>query len=856
MLLATGLLVAPWTLRNLITYHQVVPVSTNSEEVLYYANCDDSYHGTFIGYWSFMCQERERAARVAAGLPADPPGNEAQRASAWGDLGVEYAKHHKRRIPFVVAARVSRVWDLRYGDNNARAIVLEGRPLDWARAGMWTWRLLLIPGLVGLWVLRRRRVETWPLVMMLVMITATAVYAYGHVRFRTVGDLVVILGTAVLVDTLWSRARERVGPSTAGGTGGGAASLVARPWWSSTVAAGSDADTGSALAGSGGAGDAEATDLDVATDPDVARDADADADGGDARDDDPGERSWNRWRFDPRTAAVVALVAAAIAVPLRALFRYQGPPMEEGFMLVFPELVLGGKVPHKDFLHLYGPGSLWALAAWYKALGVSLTAERLFGLGQLAGIVFGVMALVRPWGRRVMAASGLVGVLLCFTAIGLTALAWDGAVALLLASTWAGLRGRRWLMGPPDDTTVDPETAALRWFLGSGLLTGFALLFRPDVIVAVACVALTLFAGLTWRQRLRWVAGAAVSGLGYLYLFATAGPGAAIEGMVLEPVFKLRGGRSLPRPPSWSHFDGALQKVAALREPSWPLPALRSPAQAFVWFFLLPAVVVFIVAVGAWSVRRDPTSWRARVVLTVGMLSLGLMPQALQRADSTHLAWVSCVPLAFLPAAIVEAFRTVPVLRRSPVRRQAPWVAVVVTLVIPLFVIPHFTARTYLDLSRQSLSGDVFGWPVRNGGRTFYLGSPEIAASVQQMIDEIGPQMEPGQRLIVGTADLRRTPYSDAYLYYLFPEQVPGTRYIEMDPGMADAQGSGLAEEVDRADWLMLSHIWDGWSEPNTSLDYGSNAPNEAVDAHFCRVADFGAPGATVPYFEVYRRCR
>ncbi|QXC62099.1 hypothetical protein KSP35_04625 [Aquihabitans sp. G128] len=561
--------------------------------------------------------------------------------------------------------------------------------------------------------------------------------------------------------------------------------------------------------------------------------------------------AWARVRFDWRTVLAVVVVLVVFGLPLRALFRYQGPPMEEGFMLVFPEQVLHGQVPHRDFLHLYGPGSLWALAAWYKALGVSITAERIFGLGQLAGIVFGVMALVRPWGRRTAALSGVLGALLTTTAIGLTALAWNGAVALAVASVWLGLRARRWLTdaGAEPNAPADADgTAARRAALllpASGLLAGLALLFRPDVIVGVGLSALAVLAGLSWAQRRRWAVGAAVGVAPYLVLFATAGPGDAIRGMLIDPVFKLRDGRSLPRPPSWGHFDGALQKVASLREPSWSLPSLASPNQAFIWFFLLPAVVAFVLGVGWWRVRAEPAAWRPRVLLVVGLLGLGLMPQALQRPDSTHLAWVSCVPLSFLPAAVAELLAHV---RLPAVRHHAASWSVALVALVPLFVIPHFTARTWVDLVGQGTRDDIFGYPLRHDGRTFYLGSGPIADDAQRMLDEVGPKMEPGQRLFVGTADLRKTPYSDAYLYYLLPDLEPATRYIEMDPGMANRADSGMAGEVASADWLILSHIWDGWSEPNGSRDQGSDAPNQVVRKDFCGAGTYGP-------FEVYRRC-
>lgn len=215
---AIGLL-APWTVRNAMQFSQPVLVSTNSDEVLYYANCPDTYEGPFIGYWSFNCQERERASRVERGLPPDPPGDEAERAAAWGDLGRQYAIDNRDRLPAVVAARVTRVWDVRHADNNARALVLEGRPLGWNQAGLWTYRVLAVPAVIGLWVLhRRRRGETWPLVAMVAMITVTAVYAYGHVRFRTVGDLVVVIGAAIALDALWGLRRRSTDRTSRSGT--------------------------------------------------------------------------------------------------------------------------------------------------------------------------------------------------------------------------------------------------------------------------------------------------------------------------------------------------------------------------------------------------------------------------------------------------------------------------------------------------------------------------------------------------------------------------------------------------------------------------------------------------------------
>jgi len=200
---AAGLTV-PWMVRNLMQFENTVTISTNSEEVLFYANCEDTYDGPLIGYWSFNCQERVRAEREANGLPADPPGDESERAAGWGELGREFATENRDRWPAVAVARLTRAWDLQHSETTARALQFEGRPYDWSKRGLWVYWLMLGPGLAGLVILRRRRVAIWPLLSMVVMVSVTAVGVYGHVRFRTVGDLVVILGAAVALDALLS----------------------------------------------------------------------------------------------------------------------------------------------------------------------------------------------------------------------------------------------------------------------------------------------------------------------------------------------------------------------------------------------------------------------------------------------------------------------------------------------------------------------------------------------------------------------------------------------------------------------------------------------------------------------------
>ena len=142
-------------------------------------------------------------------------------------------------------------------------------------------------------------------------------------------------------------------------------------------------------------------------------------------------------------------------------------------------------------------------------------------------------------------------------------------------------------------------------------------------------------------------------------------------------------------------------------------------------------------------------------------------------------------------------------------------------------------------------------YKVEHDGRYFYLGDYEAYVAVQAAVDELDRRAEPGDRLLVGPLDLRRTWYSDVFIYWLFPELEPATYFIEMDPGLANAEGSSLAADVASADFVILTGLWAGWMEPNSSMDFGSGAPNEVVNSTFCEVGRWEGEQAVL-----YERCR
>lgn len=199
-------LFAPWTIRNQRAFGTFVILSTNGDEVLYYANCPDSYGGALIGYWSFNCQVRERAAT------GEPEGNEAEKARYWRDKGEAYARENKDEIPKVVAARILRGLDLFRTGQNVRIQQIEGRPEAAARVAQWTWWAVAPIGVAGLVLLRRRGVLVWPLVSLVAMTFVTFVYAYGTTRFRSPLELALLIAAAVAIVHVTSRDPDRRDP--------------------------------------------------------------------------------------------------------------------------------------------------------------------------------------------------------------------------------------------------------------------------------------------------------------------------------------------------------------------------------------------------------------------------------------------------------------------------------------------------------------------------------------------------------------------------------------------------------------------------------------------------------------------
>jgi 4-amino-4-deoxy-L-arabinose transferase-like glycosyltransferase len=190
-LAAAIVVIAPWSVRNLIELDRPVLISTNDGTLLAGANCDATYHGPDLGFWNIQCISK-RSIRGEAGQEA-----------RWRSEGASYARDHASRLPIVLPVRVLRTWDL----YQPRRMVTfaEGRLIRADQAGVVAYFLLLPFAFAGGWWLRRRRAELLVLLVPVALVMLLSLIGYGVPRFRAPAEITIVVLAALAVNQLIER---------------------------------------------------------------------------------------------------------------------------------------------------------------------------------------------------------------------------------------------------------------------------------------------------------------------------------------------------------------------------------------------------------------------------------------------------------------------------------------------------------------------------------------------------------------------------------------------------------------------------------------------------------------------------
>lgn len=192
---ATALVLAPWTVANLIRFEEPVLISTNDGLTLRGANCDNTY-GPGLGFWNLDCV---------------PPaaGDQSEVSATYRRQAMAYARDHLDRLPVVVAARLGRVWSLWRPNDMVWLNQGEDREPWASRAALWSYWALAPVSAVGIRALRSRGRPIWPLLATVVAVSATAAAFYGLARFRLPAEVAMVASGGVAVAVGFDR-RETV----------------------------------------------------------------------------------------------------------------------------------------------------------------------------------------------------------------------------------------------------------------------------------------------------------------------------------------------------------------------------------------------------------------------------------------------------------------------------------------------------------------------------------------------------------------------------------------------------------------------------------------------------------------------
>jgi hypothetical protein len=186
---AFALVLAPWTVRNLVTFDAPVLISSNASGLWVGANCADTYHGPLIGYWRFQCYRPERRGEDEAAYFARQRG-----------IGLRYARDHAGRLPAVLGVRALRLLDAWSLPQSVFINAQEGRaprPLPWAIRSAW---LIMALAAAGAAVLVRRRVSLLVLLAPVAMVVLVGLTTYGTTRLRFAAEpSVCVLAAVALV---------------------------------------------------------------------------------------------------------------------------------------------------------------------------------------------------------------------------------------------------------------------------------------------------------------------------------------------------------------------------------------------------------------------------------------------------------------------------------------------------------------------------------------------------------------------------------------------------------------------------------------------------------------------------------
>lgn len=493
-------------------------------------------------------------------------------------------------------------------------------------------------------------------------------------------------------------------------------------------------------------------------------------------------------RLTPRAMALVVsltlLLLLTILVRRFSEYNFFGF-QDEGILLTYPDLMLRGYTPYVDFATGYTPGGYYLLAGIYGVFGETVSVER------ATGVVYWFLALAAIFliGMRVSRATAILSSLTALAYVSL----FDAPAALPHFPAYATMLFAIFLVAMSwDEGTRAPNLFA---FFG-GTLAGASIWFKQDIGVVASIAAVAGLAGLDLARLRHFLLGFTIPVLGLLVFVISIGTTVFIDNV----------------------FVGAMHVA-----PGVVLPITPNMSVIVTFFCTCVAIGAAYLA----YLKRVPQHEQS-LTRSIAVMSTGLSLAALHRFGPHDVSYLG-VPIVSLTLVsthiVIRAYLT-----------PDYWRTLLATY-FGLGLVPVLIGHLAWEDSSGVRISEVFSanrvvpWPLFTADGT----------APQPILDGINASSKAGEKLFVGPRDLRFTVQNDAVLYYLLPKLRPASRYIEMSAGRANRFDSGLAEELTKADWVILTSEFDNHVEPNASRIPGSEKPNDVIRSHFCLRSRYGS---------------
>ena len=197
------LLLAPWVGRNLATFDEPTFLAIGPGYVLELGNCDNTYSGRLLGYWSGSCDHPSTWST----------GDESAVGAAKLDVALDYIGDHLSEQPKVVAARAGRVLGLFRPLQTADFdVFFERRIRSHVNIALFSHYVMMITSVCGALVMRRRT-SLLPVAAVAGTSILTVAITFGITRYRVGADLVFVILAAVALGTLIDRCSPSSTPS-------------------------------------------------------------------------------------------------------------------------------------------------------------------------------------------------------------------------------------------------------------------------------------------------------------------------------------------------------------------------------------------------------------------------------------------------------------------------------------------------------------------------------------------------------------------------------------------------------------------------------------------------------------------